>query len=80
MDIAFKGMINKIVVIYLDDLTAYSKKRNNHLHDLKRIFEHCKKYGISLNPKKSYFSLDEGKILGFIVSKKGICIDLDRVK
>lgn len=38
MDIAFKGMINKIVVIYLDDITVYSKKRNNHLYNLKQIF------------------------------------------
>lgn len=32
-------------------------------------------YEISLNPKKSYFGLDEGNISGFIVSNKGIYID-----
>ena len=26
MDIAFKGLVNKSVVIYLDDITIYSKK------------------------------------------------------
>jgi len=26
MDIAFKGLVNKLVVIYLDDITVYSKK------------------------------------------------------
>jgi len=26
MDITFKGLINKSVVIYLDDITVYSKK------------------------------------------------------
>ena len=26
MDIAFKGLVNKSVVIYLDDITVYSKK------------------------------------------------------
>ena len=35
MDIAFKGLINRTVVVYLDDITDYSKKRSNHLHDLK---------------------------------------------
>lgn len=79
MDIAFRGLINKSVVIYLDEITVYSKDRSNHLIDLKHIFERCKKYGISLNPKKSYFSLREGKLLGFIVSKKGIYIDPNRV-
>lgn len=55
MDIAFKGLLNKIVVVYLDDIIVYSKNRNSHLQDLKQIFECCRKYGISLNPKKSPF-------------------------
>jgi len=80
MDIAFKGLVNKSVVIYLDDITVYSKKCSNHLRDLKQIFQHCQKYGISLNPKKSFFALSEGKLLGFIVSKSRIHIDPNRIK
>eukprot|EP00253_Pinus_taeda_P029625 PITA_29625 len=80
MDIAFKGLVNKSVVIYLDDRTVYSKKRSNHLRDLKQIFQRCLRYGISLNPKKSFFALSEGKLLGFIVSKSGIHIDSDKIK
>eukprot|EP00253_Pinus_taeda_P017498 PITA_17498 len=80
MDIDFKGLINRTVVVYLDDITVFSKERSNHLHDLNQIFQRCKKYGISLNPKKSFFALDQGKLLGFIVSKEGIYIDPDRIK
>ena len=80
MDIAFKGLINRSVVIYLDDIIVYSKKRSNHLHDLKQIFERCRRFGISLNPKKSFFYLNKGKLLGFVVSKYGIYIDPNRVK
>ena len=39
----------------------------------------CRKFGISLNPKKSNFSLEEGKLLGHIISKDGIKIDPKRV-
>eukprot|EP00253_Pinus_taeda_P010565 PITA_10565 len=80
MDIDFKGLINRTIVVYLDDITVFSKERSNHLHDLNQIFQCCKKYGISLNPKKSFFALDQGKLLGFIVSKDGIYIDPDRIK
>eukprot|EP00253_Pinus_taeda_P032841 PITA_32841 len=72
MDIAFKGLVNKAVVIYLDDITVYSKKRSDHLRDLKQIFQRCLRYGISLNAKKSFFTLSEGKFLGFIVSKSDV--------
>eukprot|EP00253_Pinus_taeda_P020814 PITA_20814 len=40
----------------------------------------CRKYGISLNPKKSLFALEEGKLLGHIISKDGIRIDLERIQ
>eukprot|EP00253_Pinus_taeda_P026775 PITA_26775 len=80
MDIAFKGLINRTIIIYLDDITVLSKERSNHSHDLNQIFQRCRKYGISLNPKKSFFALDQGKLLGFIVSKDGIYIDPDRIK
>ena len=47
---------------------------------LRQIFERCRKYGISLNPKKCVFAVTEGKLLGHIVSKKVISIDPERIK
>ena len=38
------------------------------------------KFGISLNPKKSHFALEEGKLLGHIISKYGIRIDPSKVE
>ena len=78
MDIAFRGLIGKFVVIYLDDVTIFSKDRADHLSHLRKVFERCRKYGISLNPKKSVFAVTEGKLLGFVVSKQGINIDPER--
>jgi hypothetical protein len=65
MDIAFRGLVNKSVVIYLDDVTVFSKNRSDHVHHLKQIFDRCRKYGISLNPKKTIFALTEGKTFRF---------------
>jgi hypothetical protein len=39
MDIAFKGLISQSMVVYLDDVTVYLKKREDHLKHLKHIFE-----------------------------------------
>jgi hypothetical protein len=46
---------------------------------LKQVFEKCRKFGISLNPKKSNFVVEEGKLLGHIISRDGIRIDPNRV-
>ncbi len=76
MDIAFANEKDVFLVVYLDDLTVFSNSDEEHLYHLKIVFQHCRKYGISLNPKKSLFSMDEGKLLGHIISKEGIRIDL----
>ena len=47
---------------------------------LRHVFIKCRKFGISLNPKKSLFGLEEGKLLGHIISKEGIRIDPARIE
>ena len=80
MDIAFAKEIHDFLVIYLDDITVFSKSDNEHLDHLRRVFIKCRNFGISLNPKKSLFGLEEGKILGHIISKEGIRIDPTRIE
>jgi hypothetical protein len=46
---------------------------------LKQVFQKCRRFGISLNPKKSNFAMQEGKLLGHVISKEGIKIDPSRV-
>jgi hypothetical protein len=79
MDIAFVEEKDKFIVIYLDDINMYSYSDIQHLQHLKYVFEKCRRFGISLNPKNSNFSLQEGKLLGHIISRYGIKIDPNRV-
>jgi len=80
MDIAFTKKNHDFLVIYLDDLTIFSKSDQQHLDYLRQVFLKCRKYGISLNPKKSLFGLEEGKLLCHIISKEGIRIIPTRIE
>jgi hypothetical protein len=80
MDVAFQGLINKCVVFYLDNVYVYSKNKDYHIQQLTQIFERCRKYSISLKPKKIVFSVEEGKLLGHIISQARIHIDPERIK
>ena len=80
MDIAFANEKDVFLVVYLDDLTVFSNIDEEHLYHLKIVFQRCRKYGISLNPKKNLFTMDEGKLLEHIISKEGIRIDPARVE
>jgi len=79
MDVAFAGLVDSILAVYQDDLTAFSKKEEQHCMHLEQIFIRALEYGISLNPKKCAFAVVEGKLLGHIVSKDGVRIDPERV-
>jgi hypothetical protein len=80
MDIAFADDKDKFIVIFLDDIIVYSIFDEEHLKHLRRDFQKCRKFGISLNPKKSNFGMEEGKLLCHIISKERIKIDPDRVE
>jgi hypothetical protein len=79
MDFAFEDLIGKIIEIYLDDLTVFSKDRGSHVRHLRQVFKRWGRYGISLNPKKSIFGVDHRKLLGHIISRDGIQVDPVRV-
>jgi len=50
------------------------------LDHLRKFFLKCRKYGISLNPRKYLFGLEEGKLLGHMISKDGIRIDPSKIE
>ena len=75
MDIMFVGEKDKFILVYLDDITVYSRSDQDHLQHLKKLFLKCRSFGILANPKKSQFALEEGKLLGHIVSAAGVKID-----
>jgi len=77
MDIAFHRLIRESIVAYLDDVTVFSRKWSDHIRHLKKIFERCQKYEISLNPKKSVFTMFEGNLHGHIISRSKIKVDPD---
>jgi hypothetical protein len=74
MHIDFDDLISKIIQVYLDDLTVYSKNQLDHFGHLRKVLMHCRKFCISLNPSKSIFGFTKGNILGHIVSNPGIAL------
>ncbi|PKI41723.1 hypothetical protein CRG98_037879, partial [Punica granatum] len=76
----FHDMMHKEIEVYVDDMIAKSKEGEDHLVNLKRLFDRLKKYKLKLNPTKCTFGAKSGKLLGFVVSERGIEVDPDKVK
>ena len=80
MEMAFGSMMERFVLVYLDDITVYSKIAADHFDHLRRVFIKCREFGVSLNPAKCVFATNKGRLLGHIVSKDGLTIDPERLK
>ena len=55
MDISFAEEKEKFIVVYMDDISVYSRSDKEHIRQLDKIFLKCKKHGISINLRKSNF-------------------------
>ena len=80
MTTIFHDMMHTIIEDYVDDILAKSRNRKDHLQVLEKVFSRMEKYNVQLNPKKCTFGVTSGKLLGYIVSAKGIEVDLKKVK
>lgn len=66
--------------IYIDDIVIKSAPRNGHLDHLRRSFERMRKFGLKMNPLKCAFCVHVWDFLGFVVHKKGIEINQNKMK
>ncbi|KAA3478347.1 RNA-directed DNA polymerase (Reverse transcriptase), Ribonuclease H [Gossypium australe] len=76
----FHDMMHKEIEVYVDDMIAKSRTEREHVQVLRKLFLRLRKFQLKLNPTKCTFGARSGKLLGFVVSKKGIEVDPDKVK
>ncbi|PKI70614.1 hypothetical protein CRG98_008988 [Punica granatum] len=76
----FHDMMHNEIEVYVNDMIAKSREGKDHLVNLERLFDLLKKYKLRLNPAKCTFDARSGKLLGFVVSERGIEVDPNKVK
>ena len=59
----------------MDDIVVKSRRREDHVKVLRKVFERCRLFKLRMNPLKCTFGLFVGKFLGFLVHSKGIDIN-----
>lgn len=76
----FYDMMHQEVKVYVEDILAKSKKKEDHLQVLRKLFERLREFQLRLNPVKCLVRVKTRKLLDFMVSSQGIEVDLDKVK
>ena len=64
--------IRKTMEAYIDDVVIKTKCVDSLVDDLRLTFDNLRAYDIKPNPEKCVFGVRARKLLGFIVSGRGI--------
>src|SRR3989337_533845 len=75
----FPSQIGHNVHAYVDDSVVKSKKNETLLDDLRETFDNLRVYKMMLNPAKCVFGVPARKLLGFLVSERGIQANLEKI-
>ena len=79
MNKMFAHQIGRNVQVYVDDMLVKSLRKDDHLDDFRETFDILRLYNMKLNPYKYAFEVTTGKFLGFMVSQRGIEINLEKI-
>jgi ribonuclease HI len=67
-----ESQVGRNIFTYVDDIVVASKNKEDHLTDLAETFTNMWDARLRLNPEKCVFGVRQGKILGYLVSHRGI--------
>ena len=65
---------------YVDDIVVISTIRKNHVADIPETFANLRMANSSLNHEKFVFGVHKRKVLGCLISTKGIKANPDKIK
>ena len=73
----FEPQLGRSIEVYIDDMVVKSKVVSKHVGDHTNIFEIMRKHNLRLNASKCSFGVGLGKCLGYMVTHRGIEVNLD---
>ena len=77
---ALRGLLNQTCVVYLDDILIYSENLEDYNSYVKEVLNCLVKWGLFVKVSKCSFLTESVKFLGFIITPKGVVIDLEQVR
>ncbi|CAI5467927.1 unnamed protein product [Closterium sp. Yama58-4] len=80
MNRVFRDLLDKCVIVYLDDILIFSRTREQHLRDLDAVFKRLQENRLITKGSKCEFFKQELEFLGHVISRDGIKIDPKKIK
>ena len=79
MQKCLQSQIGRNVHVYVEDIVIKTKERCTLLVYIEETFTNLRRYQMKLNPAKCTFGLPAGRLLGYLVSARGIEANPDKI-
>lgn len=76
----FRPLLDKFVIVFLDDILIYSKNKKEHKEHVRQVLELLRKNKLYAKSSKCEFFQDKISFLGHVVSGDGISMEEGKVK
>ena len=76
----FSDMVERIMEVYMDDITIYGGTFEECLSNHETVLQRCIEKNLVLNWEKCHFMVNQGISLGHVISNKGIEVDKAKVE
>lgn len=68
------------VIVFYDDILIKSKSLDSHLKSVEQVFRILEMNGLKIKKEKCEFITDQVKYLGFIINKRGVRVNPEKLK
>lgn len=79
MDSVLRGLQNVICIVYLDDILVFSTSLQEHMINLRKIFDRLRNSNFKVQMDKSEFLKHETPYLGHIITPQGVKPNPDKI-
>ena len=76
----FSDMVEKSIEVFMDDFSVFGDSFTICLKNLSMVLQRCREFNLVLNWEKCHFMVQEGIVLGHVVSSRGIEVDKAKVE
>ncbi|XP_021737192.1 uncharacterized protein LOC110703715 [Chenopodium quinoa] len=80
MNRVFHPFVDKFMVVFIDDILVYLKRKEEHIEHLKEVLETLRENKLYAKFSKCEFWLEKVAFLGHFVSKEGVEVDPAKIE
>jgi len=75
----FSDYVERIIEVFMNDLMVYGDSFDKCLENLSLVLKRCIETNLVLNYKKCYLMVEQGIVLGHVVSLHGLEVDKAKI-